>query len=287
MLIETVIYVVISENIVEVKCKAIIDTLTRHIKETTVSFLRDKVPDESMEFVCASGISEIELLYEGYQQGFRPGLLSSSRVQADVMEIPSDPFECVDQPDPVSVAEKSEETTEPITVLPFNHKDTNEPNNQKETRRMRYYKEYWQLPLADIEEVSVRTQNWMIRSNINTLKDLSMLRIDDLASSRNMGLKSIMELIMLLYRYGLEFRGNVQRMMSRHPFKTQSMESLLDDGYEPLTHPYNDDERHMIHFILKDMEEGGIDALVGVDDEGRYIVMRKGLTHVTDEEGYW
>ncbi|MDZ4742334.1 MAG: DNA-directed RNA polymerase subunit alpha C-terminal domain-containing protein [Verrucomicrobiota bacterium] len=227
MMIETVVYVAISERIVKVKCRAIINTLTGQPKQTMIVYPTFEVPDDELGMVCETCLNQVGSLYESYFEGGTQGSLSSSHVEIGVMEIPPDDLQ-----------------------------EVNQPEQQKETRRMRYYKEYWQLPLADIEEVSVRTQNWMIRSNINTLKDLSMLRIEDLASSRNMGLKSIMELIMLLYDYGLEFRGNVQRMMTRCPFKTQSMESLLDDGYEPLTHPYNDDEKHMIHFILKDMEEG-------------------------------
>lgn len=93
---------------------------------------------------------------------------------------------------------------------------------------------------------------------------------------RNMGLKSILELVMLLYRYILKFGGNVNRVLNRCHLNTEMEKSLLLQGYEHLTYTYREDQKNMIFYGLEDTKQGRGDIRVALNEDREYLVMRRG-----------
>ena len=65
-----------------------------------------------------------------------------------------------------------------------------------------------EMPIEDME-LSVRSYNCLKRANINTVEDLIKKSKSDMLKVRNLGLKSIEEVIQKLESYGLALRADV------------------------------------------------------------------------------
>ena len=64
-----------------------------------------------------------------------------------------------------------------------------------------------EMPIEDME-LSVRSYNCLKRANINTVQDLIKKSKSDMLKVRNLGLKSIEEVIQKLESYGLALRAD-------------------------------------------------------------------------------
>ena len=64
-----------------------------------------------------------------------------------------------------------------------------------------------EMPIEDME-LSVRSYNCLKRANINTVEDLIKKSKSDMLKVRNLGLKSIEEVIQKLESYGLALRAD-------------------------------------------------------------------------------
>ena len=60
-------------------------------------------------------------------------------------------------------------------------------------------------------ELSVRAYNQLKRADINTLADLDGMSIDDLMGIRNLGMRSVEEIIEKAKPYGIEFRNGGEK----------------------------------------------------------------------------
>ena len=65
------------------------------------------------------------------------------------------------------------------------------------------------LPIEDMD-FSVRSYNCLKRANINTVEDLVNKSKADMLKVRNLGLKSIEEVVQKLETYGLSLRNEVE-----------------------------------------------------------------------------
>ena len=61
------------------------------------------------------------------------------------------------------------------------------------------------MPIEEME-LSVRSYNCLKRANINTVEDLIQKTREDMLKVRNLGLKSIDEVLEKLNEYGLSFK---------------------------------------------------------------------------------
>ena len=61
------------------------------------------------------------------------------------------------------------------------------------------------MPIEEME-LSVRSYNCLKRANINTVEDLTQKTREDMLKVRNLGLKSIDEVLEKLNEYGLSFK---------------------------------------------------------------------------------
>ncbi len=64
-----------------------------------------------------------------------------------------------------------------------------------------------EMPIEDMD-LSVRSYNCLKRANINTIEDLTKKSKDDMLKVRNLGLKSLEEVILKLEGYGLSLRND-------------------------------------------------------------------------------
>ena len=63
------------------------------------------------------------------------------------------------------------------------------------------------MPIEEME-LSVRSYNCLKRANINTVQDLTKKSREDMLKVRNLGLKSIDEVLVKLNELGLNFRDS-------------------------------------------------------------------------------
>ena len=64
-----------------------------------------------------------------------------------------------------------------------------------------------EMPIEDMD-LSVRSYNCLKRANINTIEDLTKKSKDDMLKVRNLGQKSLEEVIYKLESYGLSLRND-------------------------------------------------------------------------------
>ena len=75
--------------------------------------------------------------------------------------------------------------------------------NKEESKQVKVL----EMPIEDMD-LSVRSYNCLKRANINTIEDLTKKSKDDMLKVRNLGQKSLEEVIFKLESYGLSLRND-------------------------------------------------------------------------------